>query len=253
MTAEIAIMNKEAIALAADSAVTLTMGKSNEKVFISANKLFMLSKYCPVGIMIYQNATFMGVNWETIIKIYRNKLGQTVYKTLEEYALDFIEFIENDDTLFPEAIQDEFLKGNVYGYSNLIKEQIKKEISEEIRKNGEILNDKVEFIIDKTINEHYNRWNESESLKTIKKSFSSEILNKYGKLINNAIKDVFEDLPISSDNKKKIRIIASQLFSKTPKDIQQLNFSGIVIAGFGKNDVFHHLFHLVWKVFLIIS
>ena len=70
MTAEIAILNKEAIALASDSAVTI-MGDSSPKIFTSANKLFSLSKYQPVGIMLYQNASFMGIPWEVIIKIYR--------------------------------------------------------------------------------------------------------------------------------------------------------------------------------------
>jgi len=76
MTAEIAILNREAIALASDSAVTL-MGNSSPKIFTSANKLFSLSKYQPVGIMIYQNASFMEVPWEVLIKIYRDKLGST--------------------------------------------------------------------------------------------------------------------------------------------------------------------------------
>jgi len=73
MTAEIAILNKEAIALAADSAVTMKAGEAGEKVFTSANKLFALSKYQPVGIMVYGSAEFMDVPWETIIKIYRKE------------------------------------------------------------------------------------------------------------------------------------------------------------------------------------
>ncbi len=52
MTAEIAIMNKEAIALASDSAVT-SIQENGQKIFTSANKLFSLSKYHPVGIMIF--------------------------------------------------------------------------------------------------------------------------------------------------------------------------------------------------------
>lgn len=60
MTAEIAIMNKDAIALAADSAVTIEQQKG-KKIYNTVNKLFMLSKYQPIGIMIYGNATFMGV------------------------------------------------------------------------------------------------------------------------------------------------------------------------------------------------
>jgi hypothetical protein len=52
MTAEIAIVNKNAVALAADSAVTLR-DPSTSKIYNTANKLFMLSKFEPVGIMIY--------------------------------------------------------------------------------------------------------------------------------------------------------------------------------------------------------
>jgi hypothetical protein len=54
MTAEIAIMNKEAVALAADSAVTTHIA-NEKKVFTSANKLFALSYRHPVGIMVYNS------------------------------------------------------------------------------------------------------------------------------------------------------------------------------------------------------
>ncbi len=80
MTAEIAILNKSAVALAADSAVTITTSQG-QKIY-NTNKLFMLSKYHPVGIMIYSNAELMRVPWETIIKVYRTHLGDTPYSTL---------------------------------------------------------------------------------------------------------------------------------------------------------------------------
>ncbi|MBI4765953.1 MAG: hypothetical protein HY787_15355 [Deltaproteobacteria bacterium] len=86
MTAEIAIMNKTAVALAADSAVTI----GQDKIFNSVNKLFTLSKYHPIGVMIYGSATFMGVPWESIIKRYRSDLKQKKYSTLKEYADDFM-------------------------------------------------------------------------------------------------------------------------------------------------------------------
>ena len=94
MTAEIAVMNKQALALAADSAVT-----QGQKIFPSANKIFMLSKYHPVGVIIYDNAEFMGIPWETIIKIYRSKLAQKEFDTLKEYANDFIDFLRSEDQL----------------------------------------------------------------------------------------------------------------------------------------------------------
>ena len=59
MTAEVAILNKIAVALAADSAITL----GGQKIYNSGNKLFALSKYQPVGIMVFGNAEFMMCTW----------------------------------------------------------------------------------------------------------------------------------------------------------------------------------------------
>ena len=60
MTAEIAILNKSSVALAADSAISLgTSGK-----IFPGNKLFALTKWHPVGVMIYNNAEYMGIPWE---------------------------------------------------------------------------------------------------------------------------------------------------------------------------------------------
>src|SRR3989338_700259 len=103
MTAEIGILNKTAVALAADSAVTIQQSQGH-KIYNSANKLFTLSKYHPVGIMLFGNATFMGVPWETIIKEYRKKLSNTEYLTLKDYANDFINYLTSNRTFFPDSI-----------------------------------------------------------------------------------------------------------------------------------------------------
>ena len=67
MTSEVVVMNRLAVALAADSATTVS-GPNSQKIWNSANKLFALSKTHPVGVMFYNNASILGVPWETIIK-----------------------------------------------------------------------------------------------------------------------------------------------------------------------------------------
>jgi hypothetical protein len=69
MTTEIAIMNKSAIALAADSAVTFSKPDGQPKIYNTVNKLFALSKYQPVGIMVFDSAELIGLPWEPIITI----------------------------------------------------------------------------------------------------------------------------------------------------------------------------------------
>lgn len=92
MTAEIAVMNKGAIALAADSKVTVT-GGGTPKTYDTVNKLFTLSKGAPVGVMVYGNAEFMGYPWETIIKIYREQNRRQTFNYINDWSEDFFRFL----------------------------------------------------------------------------------------------------------------------------------------------------------------
>jgi hypothetical protein len=71
MTAEIAVLNKSAVALAADSALTISAGKKEEKIYFSADKLFELSHRNPIGVMIYNGLQFMQIPLHVIISDYR--------------------------------------------------------------------------------------------------------------------------------------------------------------------------------------
>ncbi len=57
MTAEVAVINRGGVALAADSAVTIDRG-GTVKIFQTENKLFELSETKPIGLMIYNNTDF---------------------------------------------------------------------------------------------------------------------------------------------------------------------------------------------------
>lgn len=100
MTTEIAILNKSAVALAADSAVTITRrGPGADpvvtKIYVDANKLFELIKGVPVGIMIYNSAELAGIPWETLIKVYRAESRLKRFDSLGEYADDFLAFVQD--------------------------------------------------------------------------------------------------------------------------------------------------------------
>jgi hypothetical protein len=104
LTAEIVVANKWGIAIAADSAVTaerMYKGQRREKIYHSANKLFTLSKWAPVGVMFYNTVTLGGTPWETIVKMARTALGKTRFATLTEYADFLFSHLEQNVVLFP--------------------------------------------------------------------------------------------------------------------------------------------------------
>lgn len=100
MTAEIAIFNRSAVVLAADSAVTIS-AQGRRKSYRSDTKLFELSRHKPVAIMTFGSANIMGIPWDVIIGEYRRALGDQCFDTLHEYAEDFFSSIGRHLSLLP--------------------------------------------------------------------------------------------------------------------------------------------------------
>jgi hypothetical protein len=86
MTAEIATINRSAVTLATDSAVTLTV-RDAEKIYHSADKLFELSDRDPMGIMVYNNPEYMGISLEVAIKQFRLRRSRVanVFEAAEQF------------------------------------------------------------------------------------------------------------------------------------------------------------------------
>lgn len=151
MTAEVAVMNKQAIALAADSAVTFR-DEMGQKIFTSASKIFTLSKYHPVGVMVYGSASIMGTPWETVIKTYRSQLKQKAFKTISDYAQDFLSFLTEEKLLFSAQEEEWYVRDSIYSYFAHIIEEIDEELKEIIKLEGEQQEEEVKKIISMKIN-----------------------------------------------------------------------------------------------------
>ncbi|MET4235554.1 hypothetical protein ABIA85_008865 [Bradyrhizobium sp. LA6.10] len=112
MTAEVCIMNRLAVVLAADSAATVSQwtGENVEtRYFKGSNKIFQLSDHHPVGLMIFDSADIMRVPWEIVVKTFRSQLEAKSFNSVKEYADEFFNFLEQSTLMFPTSIQDEVL------------------------------------------------------------------------------------------------------------------------------------------------
>lgn len=240
MTAEIVIMNKSAIAMAADSAVTFQMnikGEVKQKIYNTSNKLFMLSKYYPIGILIYGNAEIHGSPWEIIIKEYRKILGSRNFDDVKSYAHDFIEYLNN---YFPEEEQSNVFKSSVASFfSSIVLNNINQRVELITSQKGKIELDELKNVVDEVINnEHCNIVSRKE-LDGIPENYCSSLLKKYSKEMNEAIKAVFVNLPLSTTSRRYLRIIGGNVFCK---DVFSKNSSGVVVAGFGEKEKYPSLF-----------
>ena len=237
MTAEIAVMNREAIALAADSAVTV-QNEKGQKIFASASKIFTLSKYQPVGVMIYGSASFMGIPWETIIKIYRSRLGQKTFKTVAEYAEDFLAFLTEGKQLFSDNGQNLYVESSIYSYFRFIEGEITKKVEEVIEEKGEIKETVAEEITSQIVKDYFVKWRKAKSVPSVPEDFTGDFRQKYRNLIRTAKKNVLGELPLTRSASRQLTEIAVNLFVKFPTGLHSSDTSGVVIAGFGVEDIF---------------
>ena len=234
MTTEIAIMNKSAVALAADSAVTITVTSqqgNNYKVLNSANKLFALSKYAPVGLMIYGNASMLEVPWETIVKMYREQLKDREFPTLSDYCENFFDFLDNFD--ITDKVERRYVVNNATVLFHNIRSQLDSWVDEEIRSQKKVSPQQVETKLNQLINDRYTGFLELGDQSVLSKTKRANLRKRYRRSIEDVAKNVFEKIPLQKQMHSRLLTVAINAASIGP-----LNQSGVVIAGFGSNELY---------------
>lgn len=237
MTAEIAIMNKDAIALAADSAVTIDT-ESGRKIYNTSNKLFAFSKHAPVGVMVYGRSDLMGVPWESIIKVYRAELRQSRFSNLSDYVGGFLRFLGESDKLFPRAQQLRYFRDSFvidfFGMRKTVEQRV-----EALLKNvGQASFSDIQKLVDDVTQEFEKGVLARARLPHISDSHVKRLKTRFGSLIKNASGAIFGKIPISPKSAGRLQNIAVEKWCREAFDSV---ISGVVIAGFGQNDIFPSL------------
>jgi hypothetical protein len=180
----------------------------------------------------------MDVPWESIIKIYRAKLGKQSFPTLKEYADNFISFLLENVTLFPEAEQEKHFSRAIAGYFLNIKDDIDAQVKLKISCDKKITETAIKDIVEQTVKKHFDIWDKAARLSHIPADYDRSLIEKYGQLIAKARDEVFQQLPISEKTVEDLQIVCASIFSK---DRFARNSSGLVIAGFGEEETFPSL------------
>jgi uncharacterized protein (DUF2344 family) len=240
MTAVVGILNKQAVAIAADSAVTIS-GANGRKIFNKANKVFTLSKYHPVGIMIYNSATLMGTPWETIIKVYRKQLNDRFFPTVKDYQEDFIKFLKAKQYYTSQKVQDD----NFYSFSLMLI----KEIINDVANSNRILLDspteenKLEFLqlVERKADEYILSFSNKDTYCSEFVDYSYQDFSNYTAIIfSNILESQFlaNELIISENLFNKLKQVV-YLFLKTKEEYT--NYTGLIFTGFGEDEIYPQL------------
>jgi len=232
MTAEVVVLNRIGIALAADSAVTI--GRDAEKIYASADKLFQLHASAPIGIMIFGSASIIGMPWETVIKAYRKHIGSERFPTLDGYVSSFRAFLNAPSNLFAEASQDrhviDVLSTNLFLNT---RSQLKEAINGAIEAKEEITEDDLAGICKTVFEDRLALIRKRPELEGFTANDRRAIQKKYSTQLVKLRKDVFGNIPMSRQAARMLNVMVAEMLTRHYFGPMR---GGIVISGFGEDE-----------------
>ena len=232
MSAGICIMNKNAIALAADSAVTIGQHLA---IHNSANKLFALSKVAPIGVIIYSNAELMGIPMELIIKQYKSELRNKVFPNLSDYVTDFLQFLILKSNLFRFPANEKAYVTNVYvDLLNGLNGDYQRKINEIKR---DLTAEELQEIQVETVRATLMFVDQLATIPNLE--LHDYIKNTYSGEIRQYISVQFPWIgePLLAELVEKICSVFN-------KDFMRNGYVGLAFAGYGENNIFPQMLHL---------
>ncbi len=238
MTAVIGILNKNAVAIAADSAVTVS-GSNGRKIYNTANKIFTLSKYHPVAIIIYNSANFITTPWEIIIKIYRKELKEKSFPSLEHYSKDFFDFLKNKNFFSSEEI----LKDHLDSFLSRLIDDIKRMSFEKALENEEGLINLPENARLDIFKRYFNEILIEEKKVIVNeeklKDFDSLTKEEFEAIVKDVIDEIFDlDFEEFSDDDTKQNFIDFVYEYTRTKSLWAGSWTGLVFAGYGESEIY---------------
>ncbi|GAS89385.1 hypothetical protein [Mycolicibacterium brisbanense] len=239
MTAEAIVMNRSAVALAADSAVTIGRADrpGRSKTYEGANKLFELIKGSNIGVMVYNSAEVNSTPWETIIKAYRQENPGFTASHVPDYADHFLGYIAtHNDLLRPD---DEIATALQLSASQITASVISQLVywpQQLVRNNGTIIRKHMK----EALNAITDYWAEAIDNSTdldISDTAKAAISADFKESTLTIVEKLLESNSITStiNQRKRLRDIAIKALTK---DVHRNSGSGLVVAGFGTRDYF---------------
>lgn len=241
MTAEVVILNLDAVALAADSAVTIA-GEDGQKIFTTANKIFQLSKERPIAVMIYGASSLSDLSWETIIKSYRNELGDRSFATVDGYVEDFFRFVRSQvSRWFPEQLQADTFQSVTYGFIAMVADEIERAL--DAATPAPTTDGQRQKIADGVVISNVDLVANAPEIPDVPRDFSKTVRTRYGSLVPDVMESALGDAPVSASARRRLGRILPGLFTKYPVGLEPPVQSGLVFTGFGDEDVYPRLRH----------
>ena len=232
VTAEVAILNRSAVVLAADSAVTIDHSQyTTGKVYDTADKIFQLCEAQPIALMIYNNVEFFGIPIEILAKEFRRhcKSMNISFDTVRDCSEYFLDYLLNNHKpsnsdlkyfheIFLHTIFDPIKNATSREFSDLLNSDLLN--SENL--DPALIHDQLDSILEQNIAKFSGQLECDDDIDEI---FYEDYIEIISKLLKSA------SLVLASD--KNLKLFARYAWNFIKSNEISANFNGLVFAGYG--------------------
>ena len=242
MTTEIAVSNRLGIALATDSAVTIT-GGGRVKIFNTADKLFELSSQHPVAVMFNGNMDCLGVPWEILVKDFRTGQGDRGRPSVQKWADDFLDYVQGH-VLVSEELAGGYIENVAAKEIEAVQNRVGRKIQNYVFSgpDGTIQKLDSEFNIRRvllaTIEERQEFLRQFPVANSLAEIPRQRIYDDYSEKIHAEIEKRFRGDTLSQE---EIASLINNVIEALLRAISSDFAAGIIVAGYGTDEMFPSL------------
>lgn len=238
MTAEIAVISRSAVTLAADSAMTMNV-RGVEKIYASADKLFELSLLDPIGAMVFNNLEFMGAPLDVIVKQFRASRFCVSFSNASAAPDAFFDYLTKVWTPGKPG-QDQHVSSLVRSLLDSLRLDFESQVTEAINNyspGGAFPEFRTMFL--NVVKEYTDTCMSNPPSACFAGMQVSDIITYHNEEIERAITLGVSKIPFQSGDMDLLKnLVGAFLFH----DIYSDHFTDLVFAGFGSSEMFPSLY-----------
>lgn len=237
MTTEIAVINRLGVALAADSAVTIP-GYDGDKVFPTGDKLFELSENDPVALMVNGSMDFLGVPWEIIAKDFRRNCPEKAGAlSIKEWVQSFLNFLSTHRTVNDDAVR-RWQEGLFWELMDDLDQVARDQLAAAATTSGvgPTVPNSLQLIYVSIIEDQLKALANASVLESLVELDEQEVAAGARPLID----EQADQLPFEA-SEQMLALLTRLLTMRLLRDPGRLTATGLIVCGFGGDDLFPSL------------
>lgn len=236
MTTEIAVSNRLGIALATDSAVTIT-GGGKVKIFDTADKLFELSSQHPVAVMFNGNMDCLGVPWEILVKDFRAVEGDKNRPSILKWTEEFLEYVQGHG-LVSEQRSGGYIENVAAKEIDAVQARARRKLNDFLFTGGMVQKFELRRVLLETIEERQEFLKHFPVANSLAETSKQKVHDAYFEKINAEIEKRFKGDRLSDE---EIPGLINNIIEALFRAIQSDFAAGIIVAGYGSDEMFPSL------------